>query len=98
MITPDRKPINSQTAKQLSRGNNRVQTVEEAMKILIDYLGREGLCNEMRQAVDAGAAYCINIKVQPTWKSDHGISVELTQCLKTSTPGNRAKIFFGELT
>jgi len=97
MITADRTPINRQTAKQLSRGTGRVQTVEEAMRILTDYLSRAGLCDEMRQAVDAGAAYCITIKVQPTWKAKHGISVELTQCLKTSTPGNHAKLFYGEL-
>lgn len=97
MITADRSPINKQAASQLSRGNGRVQTLEEAMRIVIDHLKRPELCAEMRQAVDARAAYVITISVEPTWKSDHGMSIIVKQCMKSATPGNRAKVFFGEL-
>lgn len=96
-ITQDREPINRQAAKQLSRGNGRVQTVEEALRIVAAYVSRPELASEIRQAVDCKAAYQIKIVWSPTWKSDHGISVSITQCLKSSTPGEHNKMFFGEL-
>jgi hypothetical protein len=97
MITADRTPINRQAAKQLSGDNGRVKTVEEALRIVADYLNRPGLAKEMRQAVDAKASYMVKVRVEPSWKAECGISVSITQCLQSATPGRHAKIFFSEL-
>lgn len=97
MIEASRTPVNAQAAKQLSRGSGRVETLEEAMRIVIDHLKRPELCAEMRQAVDVRAAYVMTISVEPTWRSAHGMSVSVKQCMKSATPGNNAKVFFGEL-
>lgn len=54
MITAERQPINRQAAAQLSKGLNRVKTVEEAMKIVWAFLQQDEGGKRVREALERG--------------------------------------------
>ncbi len=54
MITPDRDPINAQAAKQLSRGSDQLETVEEALRVIGEKISSDEFALFVRQALEAG--------------------------------------------
>ncbi len=53
-LEPDRTPINRQAAVQLSRGTERVSSVEEALNILGNRIASPEFAKYVRQIIEAG--------------------------------------------
>lgn len=96
MITAERDPINRQAAKQMSRGNGRVQTVKDAMQIVAAYLARPEVMAEIESVLKMNAAMEFKIVVGRHHSAESGMSVALSSAMKTKTP-NKCALFFGEL-
>jgi hypothetical protein len=64
MIKADRTPINSQAAKQLSRGTDDINSVEEALQLMGQRIASSEFARYVRQMIEAGtnAKYELTVK------------------------------------
>ena len=54
MITQDREPINKDARRALSKGQNRVETVEQALEIFAEKMKSQDFITYLRQAINTG--------------------------------------------
>jgi len=85
MIKADREPINAQAAKQLSRGTNQIETLEDALRVMGERIASEDFASFVRQALEAGT----NVKYELTAKKSNqpGFVVNLNYVMESPKKG-----------